>query len=204
MNETVIVIGASGHGKVIADIIIKSGDKLVGFLDDDETLGGSFWGYPLLGKVKDYSEYMDCSFVVAIGNAAIRGKIYQQMHDVRWYTAIHPNAFISHDVQIGDGTVIMAGAVINPGVSIGVGCIINTCASVDHDCVVGNFVHVSVGSHFAGNVHIGNNSWIGIGAVVSNNIDICGDCMVGAGAVVVRDILEPGTYVGVPAKKISD
>ena len=76
----------------------------------------------------------------------------------------------------------------------------NTCASVDHDCVIGDYVHVSVGSHVAGTVQVGDRTWIGIGSAVSNNLSICNDCMIGAGAVVVKDIDEPGTYVGVPAR----
>lgn len=91
---------------------------------------------------------------------------------------------------------------MNPGAVIGKGCIINTCASVDHDCRVEDFVHVSVGAHVAGTVRIGERTWVGAGATVSNNVRICDDCMIGAGAVVVKDIMERGTYVGVPAERI--
>ena len=98
----------------------------------------------------------------------------------------------------------MAGAVINPGAQIGIGCIINTSSSVDHDCVVEDYVHISVGAHLSGTVRVGKGTWIGAGAIVSNNINICGGCMIGAGAVVIKDIAEPGTYVGVPAKKLRD
>ena len=97
----------------------------------------------------------------------------------------------------------MAGAVVNPYTKIGQGCIINTCASVDHDCRIGDYVHVSVGSHLAGTVFIGNGTWIGAGAIVSNNVSICENCMVGAGAVVLKDITEPDTYIGIPARKKS-
>ena len=81
-----------------------------------------------------------------------------------------------------------------------IGCIINTASSVDHDCVLSDFVHVAVGAHLCGTVTIGNATWIGAGATVSNNVNICGECTIGAGAVVVKDIIEPGTYIGVPAK----
>ena len=86
------------------------------------------------------------------------------------------------------------------GAKIGQGCIINTASSVDHDCVLGDFVHVAVGAHLCGTVTIGNATWIGAGATVSNNVNICGECTIGAGAVVVKDITEPGTYIGVPAR----
>ena len=97
----------------------------------------------------------------------------------------------------------MAGAVINSDTVIGDGCIINTAASVDHDCMIENYVHVAVGAHLCGTVHVGKNTWIGAGATVSNNINICNDCMIGAGAVVTKDIHEEGIYIGVPVTKMS-
>lgn len=96
----------------------------------------------------------------------------------------------------------MAGAVVNPGSTIGKGCIINTCSSVDHDCQIGDYVHISIGAHLAGTVILGKNTWVGAGATISNNIEITSCCMIGAGAVVINDIIEKGTYVGVPARKI--
>ena len=98
--------------------------------------------------------------------------------------------------------MIMAGAVINPYAKLGKGCIVNTCASVDHDCEVRDYVHVAVGAHLCGTVEVGAYTWIGAGATVSNNISICPECMIGAGAVVVKDIVEAGTYVGVPAGRV--
>lgn len=202
MVQNVVIIGASGHGKVIADIIEKSGDVVVGFLDDDTTLPETFLGYPVLGTVDEYRNLLQYQFVIAIGNAAIRERIMKQMDiQVEWYTAIHPSAIIGRDVAIGEGTVIMAGAVINPYTTLGKGVIVNTCASVDHDNVIEDYAHISVGSHLAGTVHVGARTWIGIGATVSNNVSICEDCMIGAGAVVVKDIEEAGTYVGVPIRK---
>ena len=106
------------------------------------------------------------------------------------------------DVEIGQGTVVMANAVINAGARIGAHCIINTSAVVEHDNRIADFVHISVGAKLAGTVSVGKRSWVGIAACVSNNIHICDDCMIGAGAVVIKDIEESGTYVGVPVKKI--
>lgn len=203
MNEQVIVIGASGHGKVVADIVRRSGDTLLGFLDDDETLPPEITGIPALGKVADYTKYPDVSFIVGIGNSVIREKIVRQLGDARWYTAIHPSAVISAlDTQIGAGSVIMANAVLNPSAHVGEHCIINTSAVVDHDNRVGDFSHISVGAKLGGTVSIGSHTWVGIGATVSNNVSICDRCTIGAGAVVIRDIKESGTYVGVPARKI--
>lgn len=193
-----VIIGASGHGKVIADIAILNGYTDIVFLDDDENIK-TCAGFPVVGRVTD-AVGMIGDKIVAIGNAETRERIQSKLDNV--VTLIHPKAVISRRVQIGKGTVIMAGAVINSDSAIGDGCIINTGASLDHDCVIEDFAHVSVGAHIAGTVRIDKRAWIGAGAVVINNLNICGDCMVGAGAVVVRDISESGTYVGVPAEKI--
>lgn len=196
MNR-LIIIGASGHGKVIADIAVKIGYTDIVFLDDNEKITECA-GFPVVGKTVQAGD-MDGDKIVAIGNAGIREKIQKTIETV---TLVHPDASISRRVQIGQGTVVMAGAVINSDVTVGRGCIINTCASVDHDCKIGDYVHVSVGAHVAGTCEIGKGTWIGAGAVVSNNIKVCRDCMIGAGSVVVKDIDEAGVYVGVPVRKI--
>lgn len=200
--KKLVIIGASGHGKVVADIAQKNGYEKIIFLDDnrDKCL---CMGYPIIGPSVMAERYPDCDFFVAIGNPATREKVQKQLIQNNLYVAtlIHPQAVIAEHVTIGAGTVVMAGAVINPDSRIGEGCIINTGASVDHDNVIGNYVHISVGSHLAGTVSVGAHTWVGIGAAVSNNLKICADCMIGAGAVVVKDIKEPGTYIGVPARK---
>lgn len=193
--KRLVIIGASGHGKVIADIAIKNGYEDIVFLDDDETVKECA-GFPVIGKTCEAVD-KDGDKIVAIGNAKIREKIQKNIKTV---TLIHPDAVISRRVEIGDGTVVMAGAVVNSDVKIGKGCIINTCASVDHDCSIGDFSHISVGSHVAGTCVIGERTWIGAGATVSNNIRVCGDCMIGVGAVVIEDIEKSGVYIGVPAR----
>ncbi len=192
------IIGASGHGKVIADIAKLSGYDEIVFLDDDTSVT-SCGGYPVVGK-SDSTISGDA--VVAIGNGTTRRKIMQA--GTGFVTLIHPSAVIAEDVEIGRGTVVMAGVVINPGTKIGEGCIINTTSSVDHDCIVGDYVHVAVGAHLCGTVSVGENTWVGAGSTISNNISICGETMIGAGAVVVKDITEKGTYIGVPAERIDD
>ena len=205
LKKSVIIIGASGHGKVVADIVQKSGDRVVGFLDDNLNIGFSFINFPVLGTVDNYVKYKknDIEYVIAIGNAEIRERIAQKLFGVHWYTAIHPTAVISDiDTEVDDGTVVMANAVINTGSRIGKHCIINSGAVVEHDNHIADFVHISVGAKLAGTVNIGKRSWIGIGATISNNVNICADCIIGAGAVVIKNIEEVGTYVGVPAKRI--
>lgn len=194
------IIGASGHGKVVADIARKNGYKEIVFLDDDESIH-ECGGCPVIGKSSEAGT-IDADIIVGIGNAGIRKRIQESVPEEKLITLIHPDAVIAEDVAIGVGAVVMAGAVINPGVRIGKGCIINTCSSVDHDCVVGDYVHIAVGSHLCGTVSVGSGTWIGAGATVSNNISICPDCMIGAGAVIVKNIDSAGTYMGVPARRI--
>ena len=194
------IIGASGHGKVIADIAKRIGYCEIVFFDDDESIH-ECGGYPVVGKSSEAGT-LDADVIVGIGNADIRKRIQESIPHEKLVTLIHPDAVVAEDVVIGKGTVVMAGAIINPGVRIGKGCIINTCSSVDHDCIVDDFVHVAVGSHLCGTVSVGDGTWIGAGATVSNNVSICPNCMIGAGAVVIKNIDETGTYVGVPARKI--
>ena len=199
--KQLVIIGASGHGKVVADIAKKCGYDRILFLDDRETLT-ECGGYPVVGRCSDYADY-DCDIIVAIGNPGVRERFLKDIEESGKSVPvlIHPNAVIADNVPIGNGTVVVAGAVVNPGAVIGKGCIINTCSSVDHDCVLADYVHVAVGAHVAGTVTIGERTWIGAGATVSNNVSICADSMIGAGAVVVKDICEQGTYIGVPAKR---
>lgn len=195
MNRKVIIIGASGHGRVIADIVRANGDEVLGFLDDDESK-------TTLGKVADWGKYKEAEFVIGIGDATIRGRISRL--DCKWYTAIHPSAVVSPEAKISEGTVVMPNAIINAGAVIGKHCIINSGAIVEHDNKITDYVHISVGAKLGGTVTVGERTWIGIGAVVKNNLSICSDSMIGAGAVVVEDINEKGTYIGVPAKIKTD
>lgn len=200
MNH-LVVIGAGGHGGVVADIAEKSGYTQIVFLDDNAS-SKECVGYPVVGTLSDIRRFSTSDFIVAIGNPEIRERITRLIDDKRLVTLIHPSAVIAKSVKIGKGTVIMAGAVINPETVIGCGCIINTCSSVDHNSVISDFVHISIGAHLGGTVSVDKYTWVGAGVTVSNNINIAERCMIGAGAVVVNDIKEPGTYVGVPAVKI--
>ena len=197
--KKIVIIGASGHGKVAADIALKCGYTDIVFLDDNISIKNC-GRHSVVGS-NDRVEDINGDVIVAIGNSAARRRIQESIEEERLAVLIHPDAVVAEDVTIGSGTVVMAGTVINPGSMIGSGCIINTCASVDHDCKLGDYVHVAVGAHLAGSVEVGDETWIGAGATVSNNIEICGRCMIGAGAVVVKDIEEAATYLGVPARQ---
>lgn len=198
-RNRLIIIGASGHGKVVADIARLNGYLDIVFLDDNLEIK-ECGGYPVLGPATMTSELQGDVFV-AVGNATIRRIIMEREHERNFPVLIHPSAVIADSVAIGNGSVVMAGAVINSEASIGEGCILNTLCSVDHDCLVGDYCHIAVGAHLCGTVYVGNETWVGAGATVSNNTNICSGCLIGAGAVVINDITESGVYVGVPSRK---
>ena len=193
MNQKVIIIGASGHGKVVADIITACGDEVIGFLDDDPQKES-------LGCIDSFVKYPEADFFIAIGDTRTRKEISRRIH-CNWYTAVHPSAVISPSVSIGPGTVIMPNCVINANATIGSHCIVNSASVVEHDNKIGNYSHVSVGAKLGGGVRIGEAVWVGIGATISNNISVCSNTIIGAGAVVVKNIDEPGIYIGMPARK---
>lgn len=201
MRNRLVIIGAGGHGKVVADIAFKNGYTEILFLDDNAA--GICLDYSIVGTSAKIDGLNDgnTDFIIAIGNNEVRKKIAKQ-HQVKWVSLIHPSAQIGIGVKIGLGTVVMAGAVINSCATIGTHCIVNTCSVVEHDDLLSDYVHISPKASLGGTVCIGECTHIGIGATVKNNIEICENCTIGAGAVVVKNISKKGTYIGIPAKII--
>lgn len=204
MHKKVIIIGAGGHAKVIADIIEKLGDEIIGFLDDKiEKNTIIIKDYKVIGDLNNRFTLAiansDYEFITAIGDNKKREEI-SKSPNLKFYTAIHPSAQIGLDVKIEEGTAIMANVCINSSARIGKHCIINTGAIIEHDNIIENYVHISPNATLGGTVKVGKLTHIGIGATVKNNVTICKNCIVGAGAVVVKNIEEEGTYVGVPAR----
>ena len=199
MNR-LIIIGAGGHGKVIADAALKNGYTNICYIDDHAT--GDVMGFPIIGTSADIERLNDGStdFIIGIGNNEVR-KTIAETHNVNWVSIVHPSAQIAFNVEIGKGTVVMANAVVNVCATVGEHCIINTGAIVEHDNVIENSAHISPNVALGGTVRIGSLTHVGIGATVKNNTEICSECTIGAGAVVVKNIKEPGTYVGVPVRK---
>ena len=200
LDRPYVIMGASGHGAVIADILFKCGCAVRGFLDDGVAVGTKVLGVEVLGGIGECARYSDCLFIIGIGDNYTRKKI-ALAYSVEYGVAVHPSSVIGHDVEIGCGSVLMAGSIVNPGSVIGEHCIINTGACLDHDNRVGDFVHVSPGAVLGGIVSVGNCSHVGIGSCIKNVTTVCDDVVIGAGAVVVKDITEPGVYYGVPAKR---
>ena len=200
------ILGASGHGKVVADIAETCGWDQVEFYDDawPEIKNNGSWTVKgnsqcLLDNMSQYT-----GIFVAIGNNIIRAEklTWLYCHNAPVVTLCHPSAVVSQYASIGSGTVIMPGVIINADTAVAEGCILNTGCSVDHDCTLGRCVHISPGARLAGGVSVGEYSWIGIGASVRQLVNIGKRVTVGAGAAVVSDLPDTVTAVGVPAKLI--
>ena len=198
------ILGASGHGKVLADIAELTGWDQVVFFDDawPENKVNSVW--QIIGNTQDLLENLAnyTGVIVAIGNNKIRQQKLKQLQSARAkiITLIHPSAIISKYSEIGIGSVVVAGAVINPDCIIGSGAIINTCSSVGHDCILGDAVHVCPGARLAGGAVVGDRAWVGVGSSVRQLITIGEDAIIGAGSAVVKDVKANATVMGVPAK----
>ena len=208
-EKRLLIVGAGGHGRVVADAADASGKwSEIAFVDDRYPELSSSGPWPVVGSLSDLKglqEYWD-SVVVAIGDNRLRLKLQQEASYVGFSIAsvIHPSAQISRQVSIGEGSVVFANAVVNTGSSLGRSVILNTAATIDHDGVIGDAVHISPGAHLAGNVGVGEYAWVGIGAAVINGINIGPGATVGAGASVIRDVTTGQTVVGVPARDISE
>jgi len=208
-KEKIFVFGASGHAKVVIDIIEKQGLYDIAFLVDDDLtlLGQEFFGHSVVGGKEDLLASIadPLKGVVAIGNNRARRSVasWLEGHGFELIPVIHPSVQLGRDVEVGSGTVVMANAVINSSSTIGENVIINTRASVDHDCRVGDGVHIAPGATLCGSVTVGEGSFVAAGATVIPNLTIGRDVTVGAGAVVIRDVPDGATVVGNPARQIS-
>lgn len=189
-----ILYGASGHGKVVADILRLNGVEDIIFFDDNPNakLSGE--------KVISSRIFNDTDeVIVTVGLNHIRRKIVVNHDTLKYSSAIHPKGVISNSVEILMGTVVMAGAIINSGSKIGRHVIVNTSAVVDHDCEISDFVHISPNATLCGGVRVGEGTWIGAGAIIKNGITIGSWAVIGAGAVVVSDIPDNQIFVGNPS-----
>lgn len=194
---TINLFGASGHAKVIKDIIEATGDK-IGCLYDDSPHYADIHGVPVF-KASEIN--VEGPLIISIGSNKVRETIANR-YPLVYTTAVHPSAIISKHASIGKGTVIMQGAIVQSDAKIGKHCIVNTGASIDHECELGDYVHISPFATLCGNVHIGKGSWIGAGATVIPGIRIGEWCTIGAGSVVLHDIPDSATVAGVPAKEL--
>lgn len=211
MKENIVIIGASEHGRVVADVIIKQElYQLVGFVDANKDKVVDLWGYPILGSEYDLpkivSKYNVKHLVIAIGDNHIRNIVAKKIEhldiQINYAVCIHPGACIGKNCEIANGTVIMAGAIVNPNTKIGQHCIINTRSSIDHDCEMGDFSSLAPNATTGGNVKIGEFTAIGLSASIIHGKNIGSHSVIGAGAVVLNNIEDNCVCYGVPAKMI--
>ena len=208
LMEKIFIFGASGHAKVVMDIVERQGLYEIAFLIDDNPAlkDAAVFGYKVLGCLNDIIKlrevYGISKCVIAIGSNKVREKLDHRLATEGFsaVSAVHPSAQIGRGATIGEGTVVMAGALINSDARIGRNVIINTGAAVDHDCVIEDHVHIAPGVRLCGNVRVGVRSLVGVGASVTPNISIGHDVIVGAGSTVLNDIHDGVTAVGSPAK----
>ena len=204
-DRLAIVYGASGHGKVVADILQACGVELQGFVDDDPNAAGK--GVKILGDgewlVREAAR-RPVDVALGIGDNFQRRGVADHVarSNVTLISAVHPSATISPSATICSGAVIMAQAVVNADAAIGRGAIINTGAIVEHDCIVGDYAHLSPKAAIGGHVTIGDFAWLGIGSSVIPNIEIGKGSIIGAGATVTTDIKEWIVAVGTPARML--
>ncbi len=205
-QDRVVIFGAGGHAKVVADILGCSGRDVAGFIDslNPARKGETFFGHLVLGGADELPLLLAEGFVQAIvafgdNRRRLDAGALLVAQGFTLVSAIHPSAIVAGDVRIGIGTVVAAGAVVNPSAVIGSGVIINTRASVDHDCVVEDGASVGPGACLAGNVRLGRCAFVGIGAALIENTSVGAGALVAAGAVVVRDVQPDETVMGVPA-----
>jgi len=206
--ENVFLFGASGHARVVLDILQLTEQYQVTYLlDDDERLHNKeFSSVPVIGgsDLLGSDQLAGMRALISIGENNSRRSVFKSVRSTGYdlLNAIHPSAIIAESVQLGVGIVVVAGGIINPGTSIGDNTIINTAATVDHDCMVGSHVHIAPGCHVCGHVQIGDGALIGAGSTIVPMIKIGDGAVIGAGATVTRDVEAGETVVGTPAELI--
>jgi sugar O-acyltransferase (sialic acid O-acetyltransferase NeuD family) len=209
--EKIVIIGASGHAKVVIDIVEQAGRfEIVGLVDRDSPIGSQVCGYPVLSREQQLPalarDFDLRGLLIAIGDNFVRSQVADRVGGacpgLSLVSAVHPRATLARDVTIGDGTVIMAGAVVNPGCRIGLGCILNTNSSLDHDCRMDDFSSLAPRVAIGGNCRVGSHSAIGIGATMIHGVSVGEHVVVGAGSTVLHNVERHQVVYGTPARVV--
>jgi sugar O-acyltransferase (sialic acid O-acetyltransferase NeuD family) len=203
-----LIIGAGGHGAVVAEAAAETGNwSEIAFLDDNLS-GEILPGLTVEGTVADLVQKANknAEVIVAVGENRKRIELLDTVSDFqcRIATVVHPASTVSPSATIGEGSVLFGNVVVNARATIGRGAILNTACTIDHDCLLEDGVHVSPGANLAGNVRVGRYAWIGIGSAVREGVTIGKGAIVGAGAAVVSDVPDGVTVGGVPARVLSE
>ena len=207
----VLVIGAGGHGQVVADILMTASrhgrdEYPCGYLDDDESLWGNvLLNVPVLGSINQRDQFDHGSVVIGIEDNLIRRRLFALLARAseRFATVQHPSAIVSSNCVIRHGTVVSAGVIVGVGVCVGSDVILNTGCSVDHHAVIGEHAHIAPGARVGGGVTIGQGTLVGLGAIVLPGRRVGAWSVVGAGAVVTRDVPDGVMAVGSPARVLT-
>ena len=211
MNMPVIILGSGGHAKVLINTLQSSFQAIAGIVDLDPALAGTkFCDVPVLGDDNVINGFRPSCIrlVIGIGSIGLPGRreqLYERykLLGYSFATVVHPSAIVASDSIIGEGTQVMAGAVIQPGCNIGANCIINTSSSVDHDCIIGDHVHIAPGVTLSGGVNVNERVHIGTGATVIQGISVGRASLIAAGAVVTRNVIAETMVRGVPAREFA-
>lgn len=204
MNPGLHVIGAGGHAKVIVELACAAGFDIAGIYDDHHEGHSGVLGYTVTGPIASLPDTPDTHAIIAFGNNRFRQVLDRRLQHVSWATLVHPFSWVSSSAQLGPGTVVMAGVVVQAQATLGRHVIANTGCSIDHDCDVGDYVHLGPGSRLAGSVHLGEGSFLGIEASAIPGVTVGEWSIIGAGAVVSRSLPANITAVGAPAKVIKE
>lgn len=198
----VVVFGAGGHGRVVADAALCAGWDVLGFLDDRRPVGDELALGRVLGDRSWCRAHPEVALALGIGDNAVRQQLAEELESagIQLATVIHPSAVVSRAARLEPGAVVLALAVINAGARVERGAIVNSAAVVEHDVVVGHFAHVSPNATLAGAARLGDRSQLGAGACALPGVTIGASCVVGAGAVVTRDVPAHSVCRGVPAR----
>lgn len=199
----VYVFGAGGHARVVVSTLLEAGRAVAGLFDDDaRTRGQQVLGVEVLGPIREAVGLPGGVGVLAIGDNRTRRKVAETLRGWTWLPVVHPRASVHDSVELGPGTVVFAGAVIQPEARLGSHCIVNTGATVDHECEIGSYAHLAPGVHLGGGVKVGEGVLLGIGAVAIPGVRIGAWSVVGAGSVVLEDLSAGVKAVGAPARAI--
>ncbi|HYD61499.1 MAG TPA: acetyltransferase [Noviherbaspirillum sp.] len=203
IRQGLVIFGFGGHARSVADIALATGYKEFLFIDDNARAGETFLGHPVLRQLPGaFPEGWSC--FAASGDNRTRARQIASILESGWplVTLIAPTASIGAGAAIGTGSIVAHHAHVGPMAKVGSGAIINTGAIVEHECIVGDFVHVSVNATAAGRSSLGDFVFLGASATVIDGTSVGREIIVGAGSLVVRDLEAPGTYIGVPAKRL--